>query len=333
MDWSAYKTYWSKYLMDTTSTETLLSNDPKRMKGCHAYATFATLLRHVELEQLQNMRVVDYGCGTGRLARLIAPFCRQLILVDVSVEALQACQKRFGHLSNVEYRLVQDSNWVITDKVDYVYSYASLIYICDANAFWHTVEGIDKGADAFAIHLHSTINEAPYMAAYPDIGRELHKVKGYRPRPETILNRYSSASSGRYLVEWHEPDVRGKDPFFYKTSQAFSGVPTGDEPSSLCTRERLDRFLCKEAERWYADGEVNKALELLLELAGAETKVWEVYNNLGVIAFDRSDVDLAITCLKTALSKGGASEAANNLETVLRASGNNSEAWLVGQAQ
>ncbi|MBL8039177.1 MAG: class I SAM-dependent methyltransferase [Nitrospira sp.] len=333
MDWSAYKAYWEKYLQETASTGTLLTNDPKRMKGCHAYATLATLLRFVEIEHLRDMRVVDFGCGTGRLARLIAPFCRQLILVDVSVEALQECQKRFGHLSNVEYRLVQGSNWVIPDKVDYVYSYASLIYICDADAFWRTVEGIDTGADAFAIHLHSTIDEAPYMAAYPDIGRELHKVKGYRPSQETILNRYSSAPSGRYLVEWHEPDVRGKDPFFYKTGQALSGITSGNEPFPLCTRERLDRFLCKEAERWYAAGDFTRACDLLLELAGAGTESWEIYNNLGVIAFDRSDVELAITCLEAAVSRGYPAEAMNNLETVLRSIGREPEGQLVAKLQ
>ena len=36
----------------------------------------------------------------------------------------------------------------------------------------------------------------------------------YRPSPGTLLDRYPSAPARRYMVEWHEPDIRGRDPFF-----------------------------------------------------------------------------------------------------------------------
>ncbi len=333
MDWSVYKTFWEKYLQETASTETLLTNDPKRMKGYHAYATLATLLRYVEIEHLRDMRIVDYGCGTGRLARLIVPFCRHLTLVDVSVEALRECQRRFGHLSHVEYRLVDDSDWVIPEAVDHVYSYAALIYFSDADSFWRTIEGIDGRADTFSIHLHNAIQEAPHGTAYPGTCKELHTAKFYRPSPATLLTRYPSAPAGRYLVERHEPDVRGNDPFFYKMGQALPAITPGDGLSPKCTRERLDKFLCKEAERWYASGDSSRALDLLLELAGAGTESWEVYNNLGVIAFDRSDVELAITCLKAAVSKGCPTEAVSNLEAVYRSLGREPEDRLVAKPQ
>jgi SAM-dependent methyltransferase len=321
MEWSVYRAFWEKYLQETAGTETLLSNDPKRMKGCHTYDTLATLLRYVALEHLRDMRVVDYGCGTGRLARLIAPFCRHLTLVDVSAEALTECQRRFGHLSHVEYRLADGSDWVIPEAVDYVYSYAALIYFSDADSFWRTIEGIDGRADAFAIHLHNAIHETPHTTAYPGAVKELHTAKFYRPSPATVLARYPSAPAGRYAVEWHEPDVRGRDPFFYKTGQVLSAMTPGVGPSPQCTRERVDTFLCKEAERWYADGDSSRALDLLLELAGAGTESWEVYNNLGVIAFDRSNVESAITCFKAAVSKGYPAEAVSNLEAVYRSLG------------
>jgi SAM-dependent methyltransferase len=333
MDWSVYKTFWDKYLQETVGTETLLSNDPKRMTGCHAYATLATLSRYVEIEHLRDMRVVDYGCGTGRLARLIAPFCRHLTLVDVSVEALKECRRRFSHLSHVEYRLAEGSDWVIPEAVDHVYSYAALIYFSDADSFWRTIERIDRRADSFAIHLHNAIHEAPHMTGYPGAIKELHTAKFYRPSPATLFDRYPSAPAGRYLVEWHEPDVRGRDPFFYKISRALSDVTADDRPSPMCTRERLDKLLCKEAERWYAGGDSNGALDLLLELAGAGTEAWEVYNNLGVIAFDRSNVELAITCLKAAVSKGCPAEAVSNLEAVYRSLGREPEDRLVGKPQ
>jgi SAM-dependent methyltransferase len=333
MDWSVYKAFWEKYLQENAGTETLLTNDPKRVKGRYAYTTLATLLRYVDLEHLRDMRVVDYGCGTGRLARLIAPFCRQLTLVDVSVEALKECRRRFGHLSHVEYRLADGSDWAIPESVDHVYSYAALIYFSDADSFWRTIEGIDGCADSFAIHLHNAIHEAPHLTAYPGVVKELHTAKFYRPSPATLLDRYPSVPAGRYMVEWHEPDVRGRDPFFYKIGQTLSAATMGDGPPPRWTRERLDNFLCKEAERWYADGDSNRALDLLLELTGAGTESWEVYNNLGVIAFNRSNVELAITCLKAAVSKGCPAEAVSNLEAVYRSLGKESEDRLLAKPQ
>jgi SAM-dependent methyltransferase len=303
------------------------------MKGQYAYTTLATLLRYVDLEHLREMRIVDYGCGTGRLARLIAPFCQHLTLVDVSAEALQECRRRFGHLPHVKYQLVQGSNWIIPEAVDYVYSYAALIYFSDADSFWRVIEGIDGRASAFAIHLHNAIYETPHGTAYPSAYQELHTAKFYRPSPATLLSRYPSAPAGRYLVEWHEPDVRGKDPFFYKMGRALFPVTVGNRPFPQCTREQLDKFLCKEAERWYANGDSSRAVDLLLELAGAGTESWEVYNNLGVIAFERSNADLAITCLKAAVSKGCPAEAVNNLEAVLRSLGKEPEDWFAVKPQ
>lgn len=333
MDWVEYKSFWGKYLEETASTETLLTNDPKRMKGCHAYATLATLLRYVDVEQLKNMRIVDYGCGTGRLARLIAPFCRHLTLVDVSVEALTECQRRFGHLSHVEYQLVQDSDWVIPDKVDYVYSYAALIYFSDAHSFWRTIEGIDQRADAFSIHLHSAIQEAANGTEYPTTSKDLHTAKFYRPSPETLLRRYSSVNTCQYVVEWHEPDVRGRDPFFYKVDAPLSAGTVGNPFAPTCTRAQLDSFLCKEAERWYASGDSGRAFDLLFELARAGTEIWEIYNNLGVIAFERFDVNLAVTCLTAAVSRGCPREAVSNLEAVLRSLGGESEMRVMAKQQ
>jgi hypothetical protein len=214
-----------------------------------------------------------------------------------------------------------------------VYSYAALIYFSDADSFWRTIDKIDGRADSFSIHLHNAIQEAPHETAYPGSCQELHTAKFYRPSPATLLARYSPAPAGRYAVERHEPDVRGQDPFFYKIGQAvYASTPvTGLTPK--CTRERLDTFLCKEAERWYADGDSNRAFDLLLELAGAGTESWEVYNNLGVIAFDRSNADLAITCLKTAVSKGYSAEAVNNLEAVVQALGRGAEDRPVARLQ
>lgn len=48
--------------------------------------------------------VGDLGCGTGRLSEIIAPFVRQVIAVDMSMDMLDAARQRVAGTSNVEVR-------------------------------------------------------------------------------------------------------------------------------------------------------------------------------------------------------------------------------------
>lgn len=52
----------------------------------------------------ESWTVADLGCGTGELAANLAPFVRQVIGVDSSVEMLAAAERRLGHHPNVELR-------------------------------------------------------------------------------------------------------------------------------------------------------------------------------------------------------------------------------------
>ena len=48
--------------------------------------------------------VGDLGCGTGRLAGVLAPFVRQVVAVDASAEMLDAARERLEGTTNVELR-------------------------------------------------------------------------------------------------------------------------------------------------------------------------------------------------------------------------------------
>lgn len=51
-----------------------------------------------------GLRVGDLGCGTGRVAELLAPLVQRIIAVDASEEMLAMARERLGGLPNVEVR-------------------------------------------------------------------------------------------------------------------------------------------------------------------------------------------------------------------------------------
>jgi ArsR family transcriptional regulator len=63
-----------------------------------------------------GLRVGDLGCGTGRVAELLAPFVQRIIAVDASEEMLAMARKRVGGLPNVEVRHGELESLPIADE-------------------------------------------------------------------------------------------------------------------------------------------------------------------------------------------------------------------------
>lgn len=224
MNLERYRQFWDRHLDRTRHTETLLTDDPERFTGRYACATVDVLLRHVDRTRLASMTLLDYGCGTGRLARIIAPLCRRMICADISQSMVDECRRRLGYLPNVEFLLVDGRTLPSGLDIDFAYSYAAIQYFSSADDFWHTVDLIDRSSGAFCLHLHNSPNEAPDPLAAPELREEadFDGVQCYRPAEATVRSHYSGP---QYLTERHAPDVRGDDIFFYKTSDP-KGFPS-----------------------------------------------------------------------------------------------------------
>jgi ubiquinone/menaquinone biosynthesis C-methylase UbiE len=55
-----------------------------------------------------DQKVLDVGCGLGRLEKYLSPFCSTINAVDVSPQMLKLASTRLGKLSNVSFSLVKD---------------------------------------------------------------------------------------------------------------------------------------------------------------------------------------------------------------------------------
>ncbi|MFQ5507210.1 MAG: class I SAM-dependent methyltransferase [Planctomycetota bacterium] len=82
-------------------------------------------------------RVVDLGCGIGRVLRELAPFCKEITGVDVSDEMIRQGRDYLESVPNA--RLLCNSGASLeelaTDSVDFLYSLLCLIHVGKRNCF------------------------------------------------------------------------------------------------------------------------------------------------------------------------------------------------------
>jgi ubiquinone/menaquinone biosynthesis C-methylase UbiE len=85
----------------------------------------------------KSTTVLDFGCGIGRLAKYVAPACKELWAVDVSAHMLKLAAQRLAEFDNV--RLVQSKDTGIPDvptaSIDLVYSLLVLQHVEREDAF------------------------------------------------------------------------------------------------------------------------------------------------------------------------------------------------------
>lgn len=85
----------------------------------------------------KSMTVLDFGCGIGRLAKYVAPECKELWAVDISRTMLKLAAERMAEYDNVRYVQSQDTGMpdVPTGSIDMVYSLLVLQHVEREDAF------------------------------------------------------------------------------------------------------------------------------------------------------------------------------------------------------
>jgi cyclopropane fatty-acyl-phospholipid synthase-like methyltransferase len=80
----------------------------------------------------ENFTVLDYGCGPGFLAKIVAPNVRKIFACDISTGAV-ACARMLNGAPNLEYILADDAGMksVADESLDAVFSFAMVQHISD----------------------------------------------------------------------------------------------------------------------------------------------------------------------------------------------------------
>ena len=206
--------FWDQYHEDYKGKSSLATDSQERISGIYVKKTLSVILRHINFDQLKNSVLLDYGCGTGRLSKLLAPYCKKIICVDVSNKFLESTKKNLKMFDNIEYELALPGKPLSfsANSIDLSYSYAAINWTTEDN-FWYSINDMDRVSKAFCVQI-SEPNENVNIAE-TDANKELPfvKVKGYRPKLTTLKARYSE---NNYLFEYLQPDTRGLELFFYK---------------------------------------------------------------------------------------------------------------------
>lgn len=81
--------------------------------------------------------VLDFGCGSGRVARYVAPHCAELWAVDASPRMLELARERLGDSTNLRFARCHDVKIpdVASESVDVVYSFLVLQHLEREDAF------------------------------------------------------------------------------------------------------------------------------------------------------------------------------------------------------
>lgn len=87
-------------------------------------------------------RVLELGCGVGRIGRELAPLCRHWQGVDIAQNMLRVAKERTNHLSNVAFAQLSRTSLSMfdTDCFDKAYAVAVLIHLDKEDLFLYLRE-------------------------------------------------------------------------------------------------------------------------------------------------------------------------------------------------
>lgn len=142
--------------------------------------------------------VLEIACGYGRWTQFLKNMCRNLKVIDLSDECIQACKKRFSDASNIDYHLNDGKSleMIASDSIDFVFSFDSLVHANETvmKAYISQLHRILKPDGAAFLH-HSNLGE--YYSVYSKI----RKIPGL----EKILIKLGVLEK---TLHWREPGVR-----------------------------------------------------------------------------------------------------------------------------
>jgi len=127
-------------------------------------------------------RILEIACGYGRWTQYLKDLCKNLIVIDLSEECIQACKRRFSECLHIEYHVNDGKSLdIISDSsVDFVFSFDSLVHADESvmKAYLCQLQRILNNDGVAFIH-HSNLGE--YHTRYSRI-RNIPKLEGLLTR-------------------------------------------------------------------------------------------------------------------------------------------------------
>ena len=105
---------------------------------------------------------IDFGCGTGRWAKIVAPKCKSLTLLDASTKSIKVSKKMLNKFENVNFLVSDVTNTNISNKkYDFAYSLGVLHHVPNIDMALKEVNRILKQGSPFLIYLYYSFENKP----------------------------------------------------------------------------------------------------------------------------------------------------------------------------
>jgi len=240
--------------------------------GLGSYGVLADFKAEVINEFIKNNFIestIEFGCGDGNQVSLIDySFYTGL---DVSEAAIALCIKKFEHDANKNFFVFNPADYKRLEpcESDLVVCLDVLYHILDENDFVNTLDAIFKSSKKFII-LYTMLNEPSNQVAghikYRDI--------------RTYTDKYTHFEVFNIIDQKH-PDL---------SSAAF-----------IIFKKKDDNQLLIQGENLFASGKISEAEKCFNKLLSENPYHIQALNNIGVIAFQKSNFRQALDYFKRAL--------------------------------
>ncbi len=163
-----------------------------RTNGIYLYSTISTLFRHYPLHKLADTKVLDFGSGTGRLAKIIVEDVKEYVCADISPLFLNDCKNNMKDYKNCQFHQIKNTPLLDYEDnyFDFSFSYLSLGSFSKEEYKKKLLE-IDRVSSNFALMLctikdydlgffarRNALSNLNCMCTFDEL-REIFKTKNY----------------------------------------------------------------------------------------------------------------------------------------------------------
>lgn len=178
-------------------------------------------------------RVLDVGCGTGKIARALAPHVTEVLAVDPSAAMLAAGKAlAAGACRNIRWTsaFAEDDLCLEPGSVDLAVAGASIHWMNPAKLFPKLARAFASGA-VIAIVDGDAPSEAPWLPSYQRV------IQGWVERLGGIWN----GDAHRTLTTAHLPwiDVQGEESFTAHVDQSLASLIACEHSRATWSRRRM----------------------------------------------------------------------------------------------
>ncbi|MCA1777898.1 MAG: class I SAM-dependent methyltransferase [Xanthomonadaceae bacterium] len=136
-----YRAVWDRRSGDDVAALEAVDNSRSEAVARSTGAWTAGQLRHA-LSITSGDRVLELGCGAGRIGREIAPHCREWIGTDISPNMIRVAERRLDGFANVRLEVLERTSlsMIDSDSIDKAYTVAVLCHMDKEDLFLYLRE-------------------------------------------------------------------------------------------------------------------------------------------------------------------------------------------------